>query len=74
VELDENQAPGRNMAIQAVKEKQIWITTDHSMHEILQKQFVRFATPQRCAAIAEHTVAPGKEKNLKKVPSRLWRY
>jgi len=27
-----------------------------------QKEFVRFATPQRCAAIAAHTVASGKEK------------
>ena len=27
-----------------------------------QKEFVRFATPQRCVAIAEHTVKPGEEK------------
>ncbi len=26
------------------------------------KEFVRFATPQRCVAIAEHTVKPGREK------------
>ena len=26
------------------------------------KDFIRFATPQRCVAIAEHTVAPGREK------------
>jgi sulfur oxygenase/reductase len=26
------------------------------------KEFVRFATPGRCVAIAEHTVMPGKEK------------
>ena len=29
---------------------------------ILQKEFVRFATPQRCVAIGEHTVIPGREK------------
>ena len=39
VELDENQAPGRTMAIQATKEKQVWITADHSMHEVLQNKF-----------------------------------
>jgi sulfur oxygenase/reductase len=27
-----------------------------------QKDFIRFATPQRCVAIGEHTVAPGREK------------
>ena len=31
-----------------------------------EKEFVRFATPQRCVAIAEHTVAPGKEKAFEK--------
>ena len=31
-----------------------------------QKEFVRFASPQRCVAIAEHTVAPGKEKAFEK--------
>jgi sulfur oxygenase/reductase len=30
------------------------------------KDFVRFATPQRTVAIAEHTVAPGKEKVFEK--------
>ncbi len=27
-----------------------------------KKEFIRFATPRRCVAIAEHTVMPGKEK------------
>ena len=29
---------------------------------IKQNDFIRFATPQRCVAIGEHTVVPGKEK------------
>ncbi|UCF93577.1 MAG: tetrathionate reductase family octaheme c-type cytochrome [Desulfobacterales bacterium] len=33
------QAPGRTMARQATKTTQIWITTDHSKHEILQQAF-----------------------------------
>ena len=37
--LDENQAPGRTMAQQATKERQIWITADHSKHQALQKTF-----------------------------------
>jgi octaheme c-type cytochrome (tetrathionate reductase family) len=35
----EEQAPGRSMAQQATKSKKLWITTDHSKHEILQKDF-----------------------------------
>ncbi|MEZ4526387.1 MAG: tetrathionate reductase family octaheme c-type cytochrome [Desulfobacterales bacterium] len=35
----EETAPGREMARQAVKEREIWITTDHSRHEILQHEF-----------------------------------
>ena len=31
-----------------------------------QKEFIRFATPQRSVAIAEHTVAPGREKEFEK--------
>lgn len=27
-----------------------------------QKEFIRFATPKRCVAMAEHTVMPGKEE------------
>lgn len=35
--------------------------------DILQKkEFVRFTTPTRCVAIAEHTVMPGKEKAFEK--------
>ena len=37
--LDENQAPGRTMAQQATKERQIWITADHSRHAVLQNEF-----------------------------------
>lgn len=32
-------APGRVMARQATKEKQLWITADHSKHEALKKKF-----------------------------------
>lgn len=31
-----------------------------------KKEFIRFATPQRSIAIAEHTVAPGHEKEFEK--------
>ena len=33
------QAPGREMAQQATKEKKLWITADHSKFEILQQEF-----------------------------------
>ena len=33
------QAPGRTMAQQATKDKQLWITADHSKHEVLQQTF-----------------------------------
>jgi hypothetical protein len=33
----EEPAPGRIMAQQAVKEKGLWITTDHTQHEILKQ-------------------------------------
>ena len=36
--LDENQAPGRAMAQQATKGKEIWITADHSLHPALKKE------------------------------------
>ena len=32
-------APGRTMAQQATKEKALWITSDHSQHDILQQDF-----------------------------------
>ena len=32
-------APGRVMAQQATKEKQLWITADHTKHKILQQEF-----------------------------------
>jgi len=31
-----------------------------------KKDFIRFATPMRCVAMAEHTVKPGQEKVLEK--------
>lgn len=34
------EAPGRKMAKQAVKREQRWITTDHSKHEALKKDFM----------------------------------
>ena len=33
-------APGRKLARQAVKDKKLWITSDHSKHEALKKDFV----------------------------------
>lgn len=38
-ESKEEQAPGRAMAQQATKSKKLWRTTDHSKHEVLQKDF-----------------------------------
>jgi len=38
-QTDEEQAPGRKMARQATKKKQLWITADHSKHEALQQEF-----------------------------------
>ena len=35
----ENRAPGRTLAKQATKAKQLWITTDHSRVDALQKDF-----------------------------------
>jgi sulfur oxygenase/reductase len=34
--------------------------------DMKKKDFVRFSTPMRCVAIAEHTVKPGKEENFAK--------
>ncbi|BBD06854.1 cytochrome c family protein [Desulfovibrio ferrophilus] len=36
---DNGAAPGRKLARQAVKDKQLWITSDHSKHEVLQQDF-----------------------------------
>lgn len=38
--------------------------TDLGMDIQQKKEFIRFAMPQRCVAIAEHTVMPGKEKRF----------
>lgn len=35
----EDLAPGRIMAQQAVKDKEMWITSDHAQHEILKQEF-----------------------------------
>lgn len=32
-------APGRQLARQAVKDKELWITSDHSKHEALKQKF-----------------------------------
>jgi hypothetical protein len=32
-------APGRQMAQQAVKDRELWITSDHTQHEILKQEF-----------------------------------
>ncbi len=36
---EEGQAPGRTMAQQAIKSKNLWNTTDHAKHQALQKDF-----------------------------------
>ena len=33
------QAPGREMSKQAIKERKLWITADHSKFKILQQEF-----------------------------------
>lgn len=38
-QTDSEQAPGRKMAQQATKDKKLWITADHSKHEILKQEF-----------------------------------
>lgn len=36
---EEELAPGRKMAKQTTKTKQLWITSDHSKHNILKQEF-----------------------------------
>ena len=36
---EEDIAPGRKMAQQATKDKPLWITSDHSQHEVLKQEF-----------------------------------
>ena len=57
--LHENQAPGRTMAQQATKERQIWITADHSRHEILQKEFTSGPEVTK-ACLSCHELAAGQ--------------
>lgn len=35
----DDQAPGRTMAQQAIKDTEIWITADHTQHDILKQPF-----------------------------------
>jgi hypothetical protein len=37
--VSQDQAPGRIMAQQATKAKELWITADHSKHKALQQDF-----------------------------------
>ena len=37
--VDTSLAPGRVMAKQAIKEKELWITADHTKHKALQQEF-----------------------------------
>jgi octaheme c-type cytochrome (tetrathionate reductase family) len=52
----EEQAPGRTMAQQATKSIKLWRTTDHSKHEVLQKDFKSGAELTQ-ACISCHTEA-----------------
>lgn len=36
---EDDLAPGRVMAQQAIKAKELWITSDHAQHEILKQDF-----------------------------------
>ena len=38
--LDENQPPGRTLAQQATKGREIWITADHTLHKPLQQELL----------------------------------
>ena len=38
-QTDAEPAPGRTLAQQAIKKKELWITADHSKHAILQQEF-----------------------------------
>lgn len=40
--------------------------TDLAVDIQRQKEFIRFVTPQRCVAIAEHSVKPGREKEFER--------
>ena len=64
----ENQAPGRSMAQQATKSKMLWRTTDHSKHEILQKDFKSGAELTQ-ACISCHSEA---EKQFHKTIHWTW--
>ena len=62
------QAPGRSMAQQATKSKMLWRTTDHSKHEILQKDFKSGAELTQ-ACISCHSEA---EKQFHKTIHWTW--
>ena len=67
-ESREAQAPGRAMAQQAIKSKKLWRTTDHSKHEILQKDF-KSAEELTQACISCHSEA---EKQFHKTIHWTW--
>lgn len=49
-------APGRQLARQATKDPQLWITSDHSKHEVLRQQFTKPEDVTR-ACLTCHTEA-----------------
>jgi octaheme c-type cytochrome (tetrathionate reductase family) len=57
--LDENQAPGRAMAQQAIKGREIWITADHALHPELQKTF-KSGPEVTKACLTCHALAAGQ--------------
>jgi octaheme c-type cytochrome (tetrathionate reductase family) len=65
---DLEQAPGRTMARQATKEKQLWITTDHAKIEKLQQTFTNGADIT-AACISCHSEA---ENQFKKTIHWTW--
>ena len=63
-----DQAPGRTMAQQATKTRKIWKTTDHTKHEILQKNFTSGAEITQ-ACLSCHSEA---EKQFHKTIHWTW--
>ena len=64
----EKQAPGRAMAQQATKSKKLWRTSDHSKHEVLQKDF-KSGDELTLACISCHSEA---EKQFHKTIHWTW--
>lgn len=57
--LDENQAPGRAMAQQATKGREIWITADHSLHQALKKE-LKSGPEVTASCLSCHELAAGQ--------------